>query len=272
MDKILQYFNDNPKLIIVSVIALVVCLIVAVVIIVCKKAVNKKRATTKQVENSSSAPCDDVDSTIDTKVIEENETTEIDEEKSESVDSTLVEETTADNDADVEQAVTDEKGEENLEEKEEIKTEEKAKKEEVKAEEITKEKSKKALNNTVNNDVKPKADTRYAGKWVIIVENNRYSAELRASNAEILLRTESYTALSGIKSGIETVKNNIEKNNISISMDKNGNFFFKVYSSSTRLLCVSEGYATKVACERAVESARRFSKTAIVVREEKAEE
>lgn len=109
-----------------------------------------------------------------------------------------------------------------------------------------------------------KPTTKYTGKWLIYTENGKYAANLVASNGEVLLRSESYTALSGIKSGIETIKNNIAKNNFAISVDKNGNFFFKLYSSSTRLLCISEGYSTKAVCESAIESVKRFSKTAVL--------
>lgn len=105
---------------------------------------------------------------------------------------------------------------------------------------------------------------KYAGKWLIYVEDGKYAANLVASNGEVLLRSESYTALSGVKSGIETIKNNVAKNNFAISLDKNGNFFFKLYSSSTRLLCVSEGYSAKAVCESAVESVKRFAKTAVI--------
>lgn len=114
---------------------------------------------------------------------------------------------------------------------------------------------------------KPEAEkpvVKYAGKWLIYVEDGKYAANLVASNGEVLLRSESYTALSGVKSGIETIKNNVAKNNFAISLDKNGNFFFKLYSSSTRLLCVSEGYSTKAVCESAVESVKRFAKTAVI--------
>lgn len=109
-----------------------------------------------------------------------------------------------------------------------------------------------------------KPTSKYAGKWLIYTENGKYAANLVASNGEVLLRSESYTALSGIKSGIETIKNNIAKNNFAISVDKNGNFFFKLYSSSTRLLCISEGYSTKAVCESAIESVKRFSQTAVL--------
>ncbi len=113
---------------------------------------------------------------------------------------------------------------------------------------------------------------KYAGKWLIYKEDGKYAANLVASNGEVLLRSETYTALSGVKSGIETIKNNVAKNNFAISLDKNGNFFFKLYSSSTRLLCVSEGYSAKSVCESAIESVKRFSETAVLeVKKEEAD-
>ena len=120
--------------------------------------------------------------------------------------------------------------------------------------------------NETTQDVKTQAKpkSKYTGKWLIYTENGRFSANLVASNGEVLLRTESYTALSGIKSGIETVKNNIEKNNFALSVDKNGNYFFKLFSSSTRLLCISEAYSTKAVCESAINSVKRFAKTAVI--------
>ena len=247
MDAILQYFKDNPKLILVSVISLLVCLILAIVIIIAKKAISKKRNQEKSDSDEKLNKEEALDEDLE-KIDEQVKSEEtIDTETQLQPEETTVEEETvaADN------------------------TEEVAEKEEKEA----KAKPQKALDSTVNkqNDDK-KTDTRYSGKWVIIEEGKRFSAELRASNAEILLRTESYTALSGIKSGIETVKNNVEKNNFAVSMDKNGNFFFKLYSSSTRLLCVSEGYSTKAACERAIGSVERFSKTAVIVREKKDDE
>lgn len=125
-----------------------------------------------------------------------------------------------------------------------------------------------------NPDTKKEAKpaTKYSGKWLIYKDNGKYAANLVASNGEVLLRTEPYTALSGIKSGIETIKNNIAKDNFAISVDKNGNYFFKLYSSSTRLLCVSEGYSNKSVLESAIESVKRFSKTAVIeIKKEDAE-
>lgn len=103
---------------------------------------------------------------------------------------------------------------------------------------------------------------KYAGKWEIVRDDTRYFAYLKASNGEKMLATESYTSLSGIKSGIDTLKKNIEKENYAINLDKNGNFVFKIFSTANRLLCVGEGYSTREQCEKAFASVKRFSKTA----------
>ncbi len=106
---------------------------------------------------------------------------------------------------------------------------------------------------------------KYAGKWIIYEEDGRFYAELRASNGELMLRTEYYSSLSGIKSGIETLKKNIEMENYAINLDKNGNFVFKIFSTAKRLLCVGEGYSTREQCEKAFNSVKRFSQTGKIV-------
>ena len=46
----------------------------------------------------------------------------------------------------------------------------------------------------------------YTGKWKIKQEDGKYFAELIASNGVIVLKTEYYTSLTGVKNGIETIK------------------------------------------------------------------
>lgn len=107
------------------------------------------------------------------------------------------------------------------------------------------------------------------GKWVIKnrVEDGKtwYSAVLKASNGVVILKTESYASAAGIQSGINTIKKNIAANNFEIKEDKNGNWNFKLYNARKMLLCVGEGYASRVKCESAVNSVRRFSKHSTVV-------
>mgnify|MGYP000600848582 CR=1 FL=1 len=121
-----------------------------------------------------------------------------------------------------------------------------------------------------NAPLKKEADdektTAYAGKWVIFKnkENGSYSFELRASNGEKLLSSIEYTSLSGAKNGIKTHKNNIAKNNIVISQNKKGQFYFRLLNGSKQLLCLGETYPTRNGCESAVESVRRFAETAVI--------
>lgn len=108
-----------------------------------------------------------------------------------------------------------------------------------------------------------------AGKWVIKsrIEDGKtwYSAVLKASNGVVILKTESYASSAGIQSGINTIKKNIAANNFEIKEDKNGNWNFKLYNARKMLLCVGEGYASRVKCENAVNSVRRFAKHSTVV-------
>ena len=107
---------------------------------------------------------------------------------------------------------------------------------------------------------------KYTGKWVISTDTDgKLFACLKASNGDKILTTESYSSLSGLKSGIDTLKKNIEKDNYAISLDKDGNFVFKIYTSANRVLCVGEGHSTREQCRKAFASVKRFSETAVIV-------
>ena len=112
---------------------------------------------------------------------------------------------------------------------------------------------------------------RYSGKWVIcrvVTDDNAvdemYFFELRASNGEKLLSSEEYTTYNGAIRGIETHKTNILKNNFRITLSKKGDYIFKLLSGKNMLLCMGEHYATKARCESAIESTKRFARTAII--------
>lgn len=112
------------------------------------------------------------------------------------------------------------------------------------------------------------AKKSYTGKWKIKQENSKYFAELHASNGGILLRTETYTSLTGVKSGIETIKKNIDDGNFTISSDKYGHYRFKLFSKLNRLICISEDYSSRAKCDSGIASVKRFAKTAYVLIED----
>ena len=117
------------------------------------------------------------------------------------------------------------------------------------------------------------AQARYKGKRTICrvitddktpPEEETYFFELHASNGEKLLSSEEYTTYNGALRGIETHRTNILKDNFKISLTKKGDYIFKLLSGKNLLLCMGENYPTKARCESAIESTKRFAKTAIL--------
>ena len=107
-------------------------------------------------------------------------------------------------------------------------------------------------------------DTRsaYSGKWKIEKDGDTYMAKLFASNGELLLNSESYVSYASAKSAIATIVTNGVAGNFIIDSDKKGRYFFKLRSAQKATLCIGETYAQLSACQSAIESVRRFLKTA----------
>ena len=119
-------------------------------------------------------------------------------------------------------------------------------------------------------DIVAEPDNNYVGKWVISSMlspdgEQVYYFELFASNGEKLLTSEEYTTYNGVINGISTHKNNIERNNFRISLTKRGDYIFKLLNANEQLLCLGEHYKTRRRCESAVESVKRFAKTAPIM-------
>ena len=112
---------------------------------------------------------------------------------------------------------------------------------------------------------------KYSGKWTICrvitddaESEETYFFELHASNGEKLFSSEEYTSYNGALRGIETHKANIEKGNFKVTVSKKGDYIFKLLSGKNTLLCMGENYATQARCESAIESTKRFAKTAVL--------
>ena len=118
--------------------------------------------------------------------------------------------------------------------------------------------------------VEDQSGGKYNGKWSIFrvltsgEEEEMYYFELRASNGEKLLSSEEYTSHAGVLRGIETHKANIEKGNFKITLSKKGDYIFKLLNGKNTLLCTGENYKTLMRCESAIESTKRFAKTAVI--------
>ncbi len=116
-----------------------------------------------------------------------------------------------------------------------------------------------------------KENVRYKGKWVVcrLITDEEdaeetYFFELHASNGEALLSSEEYTSYAGVLRGIETHKTNIARDNFKITVSKKGDYIFKLMSGKNLLLCTGANYSTRMRCESAVASVKRFAETAVL--------
>ncbi len=105
----------------------------------------------------------------------------------------------------------------------------------------------------------------YSGKWKIEKDGDTYMAKLFASNGELLLNSESYVSYASAKSAISTIVTNGVAGNFIIDSDKKGRYFFKLRSAQKATLCIGETYAKLDSCQSAIESVRRFLKTAKLI-------
>ena len=132
---------------------------------------------------------------------------------------------------------------------------------------VAKDPSKKRLTvNEVTPAEKPEAPVKvgYNGKWLIVNENGRFFARLLASNGGLMLTTPDYAGISGLKNCISSVKKSLAENKVSVLPNRSGKFVFKVLSESGRVILESEQYNSRYQCEKALDSAKRFSETAII--------
>lgn len=275
---LIQYFKDNQNLLLVTIIVCVIAIILFVGVILLRRYVRAKKAYKEQLESATEAlsklPHTEAQNHLflDPELCEETRRDNqlaVDSQEEPIKTEDACDSTDTNDEIDgalnsdtAKTATTVSKNAETKSVTDDNKVQEEPKKQSSSKQ--TEVKNNKFVPTRPENKTQTEKPVKYSGKWLIYVDNGRYGANLVASNGEVLLRTETYTALSGIKSGIETIKNNVAKNNFAISLDKNGNYFFKLYSSSTRLLCISEGYSTKAVCESAIESVKRFAKTAVI--------
>ncbi len=97
--------------------------------------------------------------------------------------------------------------------------------------------------------------------WQIKESENNYSAALSVEG-EILIETPLYSSLSGVKSAIQTIINNLLGDNCAITASGE-EFAFTVFSGSGKILCKSGAYKTKYKCETALLNAKKYADSAI---------
>jgi len=113
-------------------------------------------------------------------------------------------------------------------------------------------------NEPIPADAPEKTEPRYNGKYEVFPEAGFFKYRLKASNGEVLIVSQGYSAKTGALSGIETLKRNMETGAFEIYTDKNNFSQFALKGNTGRIIAVGEFYDSKKRCESAIESVKRF--------------
>ncbi len=108
------------------------------------------------------------------------------------------------------------------------------------------------------------------GKFVIRTVASGFKFDLKASNGETILTSETYTTEAACRSGIASVQKQIfftsledqtvegyktaKHPKFEMYVDKGGEFRFRLKASNGEIIGVSEGYAAKTSCKNGIAS------------------
>ena len=122
------------------------------------------------------------------------------------------------------------------------------------------------------------------GKFVVRNTNTGIKFDLKATNGEVILTSEVYTAKASCLNGVESVKKNApvaadedqtkegfetQKNpKFEIYTDKAGEFRFRLKARNGEIIGTSEGYKAMKSCLNGIESVRKNAADSETVVEE----
>ena len=237
MDKIQEffemignYFKENP-IVLYAVIGGVAVLVLLVVILVVAKNANKQK--------NEEAP-------VEEQVVEETPAKEVcvaEEPKVEEAPAETIEEETA-----IE--VTEEESPKKTTKKRTKKVEE----EPVVEEQVVEE-----------TPVETKKTRVVYGKYEVYTDGTSYYYNLKASNGEILIKSEAYASKDSVLLAIEAIKRNVEVGTITVRQDKHELYQFVLTAKNHRTLVMSANYTTEKGAQSASESFKRFAANSPVV-------
>ena len=121
------------------------------------------------------------------------------------------------------------------------------------------------------------------GKFVIKQAKTGPMFNLKAGNGEIIATSEIYSSKSACMAGIESVMKNapdakledqtekgfkeLTNPKFELYQSKNGEFRFRLKAQNGKIICTGEGYTTKDACKRGIESVRKNAANSKIVEE-----
>ena len=114
--------------------------------------------------------------------------------------------------------------------------------------------------------VAPVKKTRVVyGKYEVYTDGTSHYYTLKASNGEVLIKSEAYAKRESVLLAIEAIKRNVEVGTISVRQDKHGLYQFVLVAKNHRTLVMSANYATEKRATSASESFKRFASNSPVV-------
>ena len=103
------------------------------------------------------------------------------------------------------------------------------------------------------------------GKYEVYSDGTSFYYNLKASNGEVLIKSEAYASKESVLAAIESIKRNVEVGTISVRQDKHGLYQFVLTAKNHRTLVMSANYSTEKRATSASESFKRFAANSPVV-------
>ena len=103
------------------------------------------------------------------------------------------------------------------------------------------------------------------GKYEVYTDGTSYYYNLKASNGEILIKSEAYASKDSVLLAIEAIKRNVEVGTITVRQDKHELYQFVLTAKNHRTLVMSANYTTEKGAQSASESFKRFAANSPVV-------
>ena len=103
------------------------------------------------------------------------------------------------------------------------------------------------------------------GKYEVYTDGASHYYTLKASNGEVLIKSEAYATRESVLAAIEAIKRNVEVGTISVRQDKHGLYQFVLVAKNHRTLVMSANYATEKRATSASESFKRFASNSPIV-------
>ena len=105
------------------------------------------------------------------------------------------------------------------------------------------------------------------GKIGVVASENGYYYILKASNGEVLVRSDYYKTELSAQNALARFQEAVNSGKFYLEKDKRDNYQFKLFGSSGRIVCVGQIYATKALAIANINSVASFVKLATKIEE-----